>query len=284
MNAALAAALGAAPSRIDHIGGGAAGSVSRARLANGTTVIAKSAPRGLDTEAAMLRLLAARSALPVPAVIHAAPNLLVMQDMPGRSSFSTDAQRHAAQLLSALHAVTSPDGSFGLHLDGFIGPLPQPNTPSGSWVEFFRDRRLLHMSRAAAREGSLPSGLATRLERLAARLAELIPDRPRPSLIHGDVWSGNVLAAGGRITAFLDPAPYHAHAEIELAFIRLFSTFGEPFERGYQEQAAVSHGDWREFKAVRCPLYNLYPLLVHVRLFGGQYAAELESNLCTLGF
>lgn len=284
MIASLTTALGVVPTRAEHIGGGAAGSVQRVFLPDGTTVVAKSAPHGLDTEAAMLGLLAERSRLPVPKVVYAEPALLVMQDMPGRSSFDEPTLRHAARLLSALHAIVASDGAYGLHMDGFIGPLSQPNAPTASWVEFFRDHRLLHMSRAAASEGSLTPALARRIDALAARLGDLIPLRPRASLIHGDVWSGNVLAQGGRVTAFLDPAPYYAHAEVELAFIRLFSTFGDTFERDYRDGAAVPPSDWRAFETVRCPLYNLYPLLVHVRLFDGHYAADVDANLRTLGF
>lgn len=277
------------PDRIAHVGDGAAGAVHRLHFADGSTLIAKSPlgaalppgiPSSLLVESQLLQLLAARSVLPVPRVIHAAPDLLIMQDMPGGSSFDVRSERHAAELLAGLHATTSPDARYGLELDGFIGPLPQPNSPTGSWREFFRQRRLLHMTDAAAAEGALPARLASRLHRLAGSLNSLVPDRPPPSLIHGDIWSGNVLAQRGRITAFLDPAAHYAHAEVELAFITLFSTFGRVFFDRYHELRPIDPAFWTS----RRHLYNLCPLLVHVRIYGGSYLSQLDSTLATLGF
>ena len=101
------------------------------------------------------------------------------------------------------------------------------------------------------------------------------------ALIHGDVWTGNVLAENGRITGFLDPAPYYAHHEVELAFITLFGTFGEAFFARYGEVGTRIDA---EFWETRRRVYNVYPLLVHVRLFGGGYVGELSANLDMLGF
>lgn len=275
---------GRRPASSQQAGAGASGSVFRVTFDDGSTLIAKRARHDdadLTIESRGLRLLAARSPLPVPAVIAAEPDLLLLQDMPGSSARLDDAEADAASAIAGLHGVLAPDGRYGLEHDGLIGPLPQPNTPSLSWVEFFRDRRLLLMSTAAAEEASLPLALAVRIERLAARLRDLIPDRPPASLVHGDIWAGNVLAQAGRITAFLDPAPYYAHAEVELAFIRLFSTFGPGFFERYFEVRGEPGGG-REL-AERCSLYNLYPLLVHVRIFGGSYVAELESTLRAAG-
>ncbi len=274
--------LGKRPVRVSHVGGGAAGSVDRLHFADGSTLISKQAAVGLDTEAASLRLLAERSALPVPRVVHVEPGLLIMQDIPGRTGCHT-AEEHAAELLAELHAVTSPDGQYGLHFDNTIGPLPQVNTWRASWPEFFGECRLLAMSRAAAREGAIPVPLADRLESLAKRLNERLPLTPAASLMHGDLWSGNILSAGTRVTGFIDPSPSYGHAEVELAFIRLFSTLGQEFEREYRACRGVTAADWREFEQTRCAIYNLYPLLVHARLFGGHYTGEVASALDSLG-
>jgi len=110
---------------------------------------------------------------------------------------------------------------------------------------------------------------------LAAKLSELLGEPAAPALLHGDVWSGNVLARGNRITAFLDPAIYFGHPEVELAFITMFRTFGERFFAAYEEVRQVDPG----FMEERRHVYNLYPYLVHVRLFGGSYVASVEGIL-----
>ena len=186
-------------------------------------------------------------------------------------------ERDAAEVVAALHDVSGP--AFGHPRDTLIGPLHQPNGEAESWRAFFRDRRLLYMAEVAHDAGRLPARTRARLETLAGRLDQWIDEPDRPSLIHGDLWGGNVLARDGRIAAFIDPAIYHADPEIELAFSTLFSTFGEPFFARYREIRGMREG----FFEVRRDLYNLYPLLVHVCLFGGGYVGGVECILTRLG-
>lgn len=254
------------------IGSGAAGSVWRVLTGGGSVVVKVSEGADLRAEGRSLGYLREVSALPVPRVHHAAERVLVMEDMPGTAG-GAGAEEHAAGLLAALHGVTGP--RYGLGFDNTIGPLRQENGWLDSWPAFFRERRLMPMALAAAREGAFPVALADALEHLGARLGELVPEGPAASLIHGDVWSGNVLSVGGVVTAFVDPAPYHAHAEVELAFMTLFSTFGPRFFEAYQRVRPIDP----EFWAVRRDVYNLYPLLVHARLFRGHYVAQLESTV-----
>lgn len=273
--------LGRAPTATRTISSGVGGEVSRLTFADGGTLIAKvSYAVDLRVEAASLRLLAPH--LPVPEVVHDEERLLVMQDIKSGAGHDDDAEGHAAELLAKLHGVTSPDGTFGLHFSNTIGPLPQDNAPAASWVEFFRERRLLAMARAAADKRAIGAATLARAEKLAERLHEFVPSGPAPSLIHGDLWSGNVLYARGetgRVAAFIDPSPYYAHAEMELAFIELFSTFGSAFRERYDALRETPRGERREFEATRRDLYNLYPLLVHARLFGGHYTAEADAIL-----
>jgi fructosamine-3-kinase len=119
----------------------------------------------------------------------------------------------------------------------------------------------------------------SRLERFCGRLERYIDAPAAPSLVHGDLWGGNILVKAGRIAAFLDPAIYYADAEIELAFTTLFGTFGEAFFERYRERRAIAPG----FFEARRDIYNLYPLLVHTRLFGGHYAASVDGILRRYG-
>ena len=189
------------------MGGGCIGEVYRVELADGTALVAKVDREGashLEREAYMLRYLRENSELPVPEVFYGSETLLIMEFVEGSSRFSTGAERHAAELLAALHEITSD--AFGHERDTLIGSLKQPNPPTKSWVEFFRDQRLFYLAEVAHRSGRLPSEDVKQIEWLAERLEELIEEPERPALIHGDVWSGNVLAKGERVTAFLDPA------------------------------------------------------------------------------
>jgi fructosamine-3-kinase len=262
------------------MGGGCIGEVYRAELSNGKAVVAKVDRVGesdLTREAYMLRYLREKSELPVPEVYHSSETLLLMEFMPGGGDLS-GAQAHAAELLAALHGVTG--SAYGHERDTLIGSLSQPNPQTSSWVEFFRDQRLLYLAGVAYDAGRLPVGLRGRVEKLAGRLGEILEEPERPSLIHGDVWGGNVLAEGDGITAFLDPAIYYADPEVELAFISLFNTFGEPFFERYRELREIRPGFFEE----RRHLYNLYPLLVHVYFFGGHYVNSVQRTLDRLGF
>lgn len=262
------------------LSGGCVADVALVELANGTRVVAKFGHDGgsFALEAWMLDYLRRKSGLPVPAVIHAGDELLLLEYLESGDPRDARAQRHAADLLAGLHVCTAPN--YGLERDTVIGGLHQPNHKSDSWIPFFRDQRLMYMARAAHDEGALPLKLLTRIENLADRLDAFLAEPARPSLIHGDMWGGNVLCRSGRIAGFVDPAIYYADPEIELAFATLFSTFGEAFFSRYRELRDIGP----EFFEVRCPLYNLYPLLVHVRLFGGGYVAQVERTLARFGF
>ena len=258
------------------LGGGCIGEVYRAELEDGTPLVAKVDRAGeshLDREAYMLRYLREKTDLPVPEVFHGSETLLLMEFVEGTNRFSEEAEHHAAELLAALHGVAA--GGYGHERDTLIGSLDQPNPCTTSWVEFFRERRLLYAARVAHGAGRLPEEDLIRVGRLADRLDDLIGEPNPPALVHGDAWSGNVLAKGGRISAFLDPAIYHADPEIELAFISLFNSFGDAFMRRYAEIRPIRDG----FFETRRDLYNLYPLLVHTYYFGGGYLGSVQRIL-----
>jgi fructosamine-3-kinase len=232
----------------------------------------------LDLEGYMLGELERLSELPVPHVHHAEPTLLVMDFIASDGGRITGSiERHAGELVAALHAT--PRDGFGYERDTLIGPLHQPNPRSERWVPFFRDHRLLHMARAAHEEGRLPSPIFARIETFAERIGDWLIEPAHPSLLHGDLWTGNVLVRKGRIAGFVDPAIYCGHPEIELAFATLFGTFGAAFFAAYEARLPRAPG----FHEVRRDIYNLYPRLVHVRLFGASYLGGIDATLARLG-
>jgi fructosamine-3-kinase len=253
-------------------------------LADGRHLAVKAAeseprtPSRLEIEAFMLSELARLSELPVPRVHYSNSDLLVMDFIANDGgSITPSVERHAAELIASLHAT--PREQYGYDRDTLIGPLPQPNPQAQLWVPFFRDHRLLYMAREAYREGALPAQLLARIERLAERIEDYLIEPRFPSLLHGDLWTGNVLVRGDRLAGFVDPAIYFGSPEIELAFATMFGTFGAAFFAAYESLLPLEPG----FHEIRAGLYNLYPGLVHVRLFGSGYLPGIEHTLAGLG-
>ncbi|MDB4949100.1 MAG: Fructosamine/Ketosamine-3-kinase [Gemmatimonadetes bacterium] len=191
---------------------------------------------------------------------------------PGRRPPDFDARLGRA--LAAMHA--SADGGWGWAEDNYIGTLPQQNASASTWAEFWRDRRLHTQLRTARDSGRMP-GTAAEWERLLAALPHALAaaEDDGPSLLHGDLWSGNVLCAAGGEPALVDPAAYRGHGEVDLAMADLFGGFGPAFHAAYARARPIRDG----YARIRRPIYQLYYLLVHVNLFGGGYVAQTADVL-----
>lgn len=171
------------------------------------------------------------------------------------------------QRLARLHRNTAP--RFGLDHDNFIGRLPQPNRQDPDFIRFFIEQRLMPQIRRARQGGLVDAKTIQRFERLFNRLGELIPQEP-PALLHGDLWQGNFLCTRSDQPILIDPAVYYGHRESEIAFTALFGGFDARFYEAYQTGFPLAAG-WKE----RQDLFNLYPLLVHLNLFGVSYLAGI---------
>ncbi len=299
----IGGALGASVVESRALGGGCVADVRRVELDDGRRVVAKCAAHGdeaaLKIEARMLTFLSDWTSVSVPKVLASVPGLLVMEEVERDGAFDDEAQYDAASLFAALHAVrptdvrwadgeTPPDErlgdrAFGFGFDTVIGGLHQPNAWRGSWRDFFASQRLVHMACEAERAGRLSSELRLRVEQCAGKLDRWIQEPTEASLIHGDAWGGNILVTpgGGTVSALIDPALSFVDPEVELAFGTLFGTFGQAFF----DQYALARPEWNSdgFIEERRDLYNLYPLLVHVRLFGGHYVGDVEMTLRKFG-
>ncbi len=256
--------LGVAVERIAPLSGGDLSSVHAVTLADGRCLVAK---RGgpLENEARMLRALAA-AGCPAPEVVLAEPDLLVMTRLPEGRPGTERGYAEAGRAVARLHARRGE--SYGWEADHAFGAAPCPAAPAGDWPTFWAERRLLAWPEA------LPAPLARRLERLAADLGGRVPRHPPASLLHGDLWSGNLLF-DGEFSGLIDPACYHGHAEVDLAMLTLF---GRPRESFWEAYGPLEPG-WE----ARRPLYRLWPALVHLRLFGSGYRGMVEGCLDRLG-
>lgn len=273
-------ALGATVVETVELDGGMIGTVSRVDLDSGETVVAKTSDHSLTTEGRMLRYLRVESDLPVPAVYHSGDDLLVLEYVAGESSITPAVERDAADHLASLHAVEVR--GFGFPFDTLTGPVRQPNPWTDSWVEFYREHRVGTVLALARDDGGMPCSLGTRVERASADFERLLDEPDHPALLHGDVWRTNLLGNGERITAFLDPACYYGHPEVELAYADWTETFGDAFFDRYRIEGGTELGDG--FWDRRRYVYRLYPLLVHAYLFGEPYHDELADTLDLLGF
>ncbi|WP_017733440.1 fructosamine kinase family protein [Nafulsella turpanensis] len=173
--------------------------------------------------------------------------------------------------LARMHTATS--GQYGLDHANFIGRLPQNNEQSNSWIDFFRDSRLQVQLGLALYNKRVDEAFARRFKSLYPRLSELLTEEP-PALLHGDLWSGNVMVDEQGQPSLIDPAVFYGHREAELAFTELFGGFDERFYNAYQEAKPLEPG-YEERKDI----YNLYPLMVHVNLFGTSYLSGVERTL-----
>lgn len=282
----LTKALGARIVKSRALAGGDIADVSLLTLDNHTEVVAKrprmDQPDTTAVEAMMLKHLTKHSELPVPKVVFQAKNILVISYIPnkGKTDAAAAAESVAAHI-SQLHKAR-PKGArrfYGLAKDTFIGPLPQVNTPASNWCDFFIQNRLLAMARSCQNVSRFQTDTMNRIEALAAKLPDILPATPESSLLHGDLWAGNMLFDGAHAVGFIDPAISYGHREMDLAFIDLMGGLDPIFFDAYQELYAIEPSFHEERKAI----YQLWPLLVHVRLFGGGYINQVSDILQKFG-
>ena len=280
---ALGAALGSPVAHARSLAGGDINQAYEIGLGDGRRLFAKTnarSPRGMfAAEARGLAWLAEAGALRVPRVVavsepEAAAQFLVLELVEsGRPA--ADFDERLGRGLAALHRFGAP--GFGLDHDNFIGRLPQSNVAAPSWAAFYRERRLEAQLRSAVDGGLASDRMRRGFQRLFAQLDDLIGPPEPPARLHGDLWGGNLLCAGAGAPCLIDPAVYGGHREIDLAMMRLFGGFGAAVFDAYQEAWPLADGAGQ-----RVALYQLYPLMVHVNLFGGGYVSSVESALSRL--
>ncbi|RAI31209.1 fructosamine kinase family protein [Rhodoplanes serenus] len=262
--ARAAALLGATLARAEPIHGGDLSEVIRIVLADGRRAIVKGGPAP-SVEAAMLRAIAA-AGTPAPAVLAVDDHVLVLEEIAGTSG-PGQAWADLGAALARLHTTAGP--RYGWPDDHAFGPVAIPNGWCDDWPTFWGERRLrTHLP-------FIPATLARRIETLAVDLPNRLPARPRPALLHGDLWGGNVMATGRRVTGLIDPACYHGDGEVDLAMLALFDRPPPAFLDAY---GALPPGH-----AERRAVYSLWPALVHLRLFGGGYRGMVEGFLAAAG-
>ncbi|MEN8215834.1 MAG: fructosamine kinase family protein [Pseudomonadota bacterium] len=226
-----------------------------------------------EAEAAGLTKLAQADAIKVPEPLcwgtasgHA---YLVMEYIPFGGESSDLGQQLAAQ-----HQTTYPQ--FGWYRDNYIGSTPQINTLENDWVTFWQKHRLGFQINLAAQQGY--TRLHRKGQRLIAEVGQFFSNyQPQPSLLHGDLWSGNYAISKNGQPVIYDPAVYYGDRETDIAMTELFGGFPKRFYDAYQETSPLEQG-----YTTRKTLYNLYHILNHLNLFGGSYLRQAENMIASL--
>lgn len=281
-----------------RLGGGDINEAWRVVLADGTDAFVKTradaGPGEYAAEAAGLQWLGEAHALGVPRVLEVGEDHLALEWIePGY--LDEAGAEELGRGLAAVHAAGAPhfgdpcagtpaSASPGSALRGetgtgerfaaepsSFGSLRLPNEPTDDWPTFFAESRLRPLAACAAKQGWLTSSGARALESICKRIAELAGPAEPPARLHGDLWSGNVLADAGGRPWLIDPSIYGGHREMDLAMLRLFGAPSERVFAAYAEIAPLAEG-WRG----RIELWQLPPLLVHGVLFGGTYRGAAE--------
>ncbi len=278
LRAALEQRLGTRVLGANRLGGGDINEAFEVSLADGTNIFAKTHPHPLGgmfgAEARGLRWLGEANAIRIPRVIAVSdepPAYLALELLtPGKRR--PDFDEALGRSLAALHAFGA--SSFGLDHDNFIGRLAQSNATTDDWASFYWVSRLEPQLRLAADHGLIDHGTRSSFDALRRVLPERVGPEESPSRLHGDLWGGNLHADETGQPCLIDPAVYGGHREIDLAMMRLFGGFGERVFAAYEEAWPLAPGSGE-----RVSLYQLYPLLVHVNLFGGSYVGSVQRAL-----
>ncbi len=192
---------------------------------------------------------------------------LLMEYIEKGKSDSKKFHEDFAIALAQLHRNSNEH--FGLSHNNYIGSLPQSNHVSSSWPDFFASQRLVPMVSMAHRDGKITLDTVRKFEKLCFRMAQLFPEE-KPALIHGDLWSGNYLGTNDGKPCLFDPAVYFGNREMDIAMMHLFGGFHSDIFKLYNDEFPLQP-EWEQ----RIDLCNLYPLLVHVNLFGGNYVKQM---------
>ncbi len=269
---ALRHTLGSTPQTFQPLAGGDTASAWRVGLADGTAVFVKTHPRGealFEAEADGLCWLDEADALRIPQVLARGTEGFMAMEFIAPGPPARDYDERLGRGLAGLHRAGAP--GHGHTRDNFIATLAQDNTAETKWARFYGERRLLPMAIVGHDRGRLPLPTLRRLETLVTRLDQRCGPPEPPARLHGDLWSGNVLCSAEGGPVLIDPAVYGGHREMDLAMMRLFGGFSTRCFAAYDESFALMPGHEE-----RVELCQLYPLLVHVALFGGSYTAQAQ--------
>lgn len=274
----IARALGENRATLQPLSGGCVSEVCSVRTESGREVVAKFGNASvLQEEAYGLQALAETATVRVPEVFGVHPNgrsgVLLMEKLMtgGRADWAV-----FGETLAALHASEAGD-RYGFDHDNHLGPTPQPNGWMDDWRAFNRERRHGPLVSTLSERGALTGGNLARVQNALDAFEDVLPQHPKPALLHGDLWSGNALALEDGTVAVIDPAPSVGDPLADIAMMQLFGGFPELCFQAYFH-VCIEPRDERRLAA-----YRLYHMLNHLLIFGGGYLGGVlsESSIVT---
>ncbi len=261
------------------VGGGSINETYRVQLSEMTVFCkinsATKFPQLFRKEAAGLKLIAEQAVIKTPVIIDCFENaneqVLLLEWV--REGERTDTFWKAlGKQLAALHCSTT--AAFGLDEDNYMGSVPQQNKPCANWIDFFIRQRLEPIIKRCINKNLLTNLHLNQAEKLYQRLPIIFEEDEPPSLVHGDLWSGNFMCNSNSEPVLIDPAVYYGHRSVDLAMTTLFGGFHQSFYEAYNY-----HFPFQINYKEQWEVCNLYPLLIHLYLFGASYLTRIEQTL-----
>jgi len=232
-------------------------------------------PQMLQSELKGLTLLGSCKAIKVPKVIEIIDEYLILEYIPSQKASNVHFKEFGTQL-AFLHQIKND--FFGLDHDNFIGRTPQSNTPYDTWEAFFKTQRLEYQYQLLCQKNRISTQFDDLFHRLIEIYQLLLKNHdPTPSLLHGDIWFGNLMVNLDNQVVIIDPASYFGDREADLAMTKLFGGFPNEFYKSYEKVAPLPLG-WEK----RFVLYNLYHIMNHMNLFGMSYEHQAIAMIKSL--
>ncbi|MCO4780718.1 MAG: fructosamine kinase family protein [Candidatus Cloacimonetes bacterium] len=231
----------------------------------------------VSSEAHSLLYLKKNTILAVPHVISTHSSYLILNHIEQKKL--NKRSELAAYDISNLHSQSH--SNFGFEQNNYIAGISQNNEWNSSWVDFYATQRLAPIAKHLQNKQIIGKRFLDRIHLLCEKLDDYIPNKPKPSLLHGDLWAGNILSSSEEKLVYIDPAPYYGHFEMEIAFLLMFQTFNQDFYSIYNSFFRLDN----DFYNTRVSLYQMYPQMVHAYLYDdASYLHPIHKTLEKLGF
>jgi len=232
-------------------------------------------PHLFEREAQGLKLIAGQKIIKVPEVIdhfEIDHHQILLLEWIEEGERTEGFWKKFGEQLAALHQVSN--AFFGLNEDNYMGSIPQSNKPTGFWIDFFIHQRLQPLVQKCLLKKLLSPKHQSQFEKLYNQLPSIFDNEQVPALLHGDLWSGNFMCTKKSEPVLIDTAVYFGHPAVDMAMTTLFGGFNHGFYEAYNYHTALQPNHKEQWEVC-----NLYPLLIHLILFGSSYLTQIETTI-----